>query len=76
MEQNQILYLVMRMDENVDIVIDELQVKEVNLCYGDGMVGAMPVFDDYEKAEAFADGRFDIVPIRIKRSAKRNDKKN
>lgn len=37
---------------------------ELPLSYADGMIGCLPVFETKEKAEAFADGAYEIVEIR------------
>ncbi len=35
------------------------RIQEIELSYADGMIGALPVFDDYEKALEFCgDARF------------------
>lgn len=36
---------------------------EVKLSFADGMIGALPVFDTYENAKAYAGDRFKIAPI-------------
>ena len=36
----------------------------VDICWADGMIGAIPVFETYEDAEKYADGR-QIVEITL-----------
>lgn len=37
--------------------------QDVPLCYAEGMVGAIPVFETREQAEAFADGNYAVVEV-------------
>lgn len=46
----------------VDWFGDEVSIP---LSYADGMIGAMPVFETLEQAEAFADGRYVIKEVTL-----------
>ena len=49
---------------NKDIEVSGvLGTKKLPLCYADGMVGAVPVFESKEAAEKFADGRFSVAEV-------------
>lgn len=37
----------------------------IPLSYADGMIGAMPVFETLEQAEAFAVGRYAIAEVKL-----------
>lgn len=38
---------------------------EVPLSYADGMIGAMPVFETREQAEAIASGRYEVREVAL-----------
>ena len=37
---------------------------EVKLSFADGMIGALPVFDTYENAKAYAGDKFKIIKVK------------
>lgn len=48
---------------SVNGMLPELE-SEVDICWADGMIGAIPVFETYEDAEKYADGE-QIVEVEI-----------
>lgn len=56
------LFAVMSLNKTVDVEVMGFKRTEP-LSFAPGMVGAMPVFDTRESAEAFADGRFKVAEI-------------
>jgi hypothetical protein len=49
---------------NKDIEVSGiLGTKKLPLCYAEGMVGAIPVFENKEAAEVFADGRYKVAEV-------------
>jgi len=53
------MYTVMIINQNVKISINNCHPpleETVDLCFAKGMLGAMPVFETREDAEAYADG--------------------
>lgn len=38
---------------------------ELPLAYANGMIGAMPVFETREQAEAYADGVFEVAEVLV-----------
>jgi hypothetical protein len=57
------MYLVMSMKRELVIEVGPTEVTE-ELCWAPGMAGALPVFDNREAAEAYAEGRdIEIVEV-------------
>jgi len=42
-------------------------VTELELSWADGMIGVLPVFNDKEKAEKYADNEFTILTIMVEK---------
>lgn len=55
-------YLVARLDKNVTVSLPGRDV-DVPFSYADGMIGALPVFETREQAEAFSDGEYGVMEI-------------
>lgn len=58
------LFAVMSVNKSVDVQVMGFTRTEP-LSFAAGMVGAMPVFDTRESAEAFADGKFQVVEMEV-----------
>lgn len=56
------MYLVMALKENLDVLVYGVKQK-APLSYADGMVGAMPIFETLEQAEAYSNGRHKIIEV-------------
>lgn len=60
------MFLVMLLSETIELDVMG-QIKELPLCYIEGMVGAMPVFEHRKDAEEYANGQ-QVVEIDFKNS--------
>ena len=58
------MYAVMSLNKTVGVKVAGAE-HDLPLSYAQGMVGAIPVFDTREHAEAFADGRFEVVQLAV-----------
>lgn len=47
------------------INVKDLGGKDIHLplAWADGMIGALPVFDDYEKAKEYAGDKYKLTPL-------------
>lgn len=57
------MWMVLNMSRNLDITINGSMVK-YPCSWADGMVGALPVFEDKKDAETYADGKADVMKIK------------
>ena len=62
---DKIHYLVMRLEKTVEIATYGITHKEIPLILADGMVGMMPIFDSEDAAKKYADGDYEIVPVKV-----------
>lgn len=56
------MYAVMSLNKTVEVDVYG-STHEVPLSFGEGMIGAIPVFETREQAEKFANGKFDVVEL-------------
>lgn len=62
------MYLVMVVNKKMKVSVGNCSPSlesSVDICWADGMIGAIPVFETYEEAEKYAGGR-QIVEVEIK----------
>lgn len=57
------MYLVPILRENVQIQMLGLDA-EVKLSWRNGQIGAVPVFENKEDAEKYADGRCEVIEVK------------
>ena len=57
-------YLVMSLKPSIDVTVYG-QTQTIPLSYIEGQIGAIPVFEDWQAAKAYAGEKFEIVPINI-----------
>lgn len=61
------MYLVMLLTKTAEVnVRTAAGSNELELSWADGMIGAMPVFDSFEKADAFAPSNARILTVGLK----------
>jgi hypothetical protein len=58
------MFLVMVVNKTIELGVMG-HIKELDLCYIEGMIGAMPVFDNRKDAEKYANGQ-QVVEIGFK----------
>ena len=59
------MFLVMTVKKKLGVEVMGLE-KEIDLCFADGMIGAVPVFKDRESAEAWANDKSDVMEVKYK----------
>lgn len=62
------MFAVLQLNKTVEASIYG-HIKEIPLSYADGMVGAIPVFDTFEKAHEFAGEKYQIAEIMVSSNA-------
>ena len=61
------MFLVMTLNKKQKVSVNNCSPpleSTVSICWADGMIGAMPVFEAYEDAEKYANGR-EVVEIEV-----------
>lgn len=56
------MFVVMAVKKKLGVEVMGAQI-EVDLCYAEGMIGGLPVFDTRENAEAWADGKPEVIEV-------------
>jgi len=62
------MYAVMIINKNAVISVKNCHpplTDTIDLCFADGMIGALPVFETRESAEAYADGQ-EVIELELK----------
>lgn len=57
-------YMVKSLGKTVSVMWMGMEA-ELPLAYAEGMIGAMPVFETREQAEAYADGMFEVAEVHV-----------
>jgi len=66
-KKTELKYLALALHRTIDLSVAGVE-RRLPLSYAEGMIGAMPVFDTREAAEAFADGTCKVAEICVGRS--------
>ena len=56
------MFAVLQLNETIEVDVMGREI-ELPLCYADGMIGAIPVFETREKAEEFAGDKYKIAKV-------------
>lgn len=66
--KNEQHYVVMGLNrsEDIELIINNKKIKMPSLCEN-GMIGFLPVFENYEDAKSFAGEKYQILEIEIER---------
>ena len=67
------MWIVMALKKDIEVELPAFNLSEtLSLSCADGMTGMIPVFDNKENAEKYADGKFQVVEITVVESEDSN----